>query len=117
MSDRAAAAIQGLAGSRHEGGLVQLRQDHLRPADNAVTCVYELRNLGVVVSTGRIRLEQCPDVADTLPLNGTLVSVHDVEWCDGQPYLTLGQSARIVTTNVAATSESSRPTEAPRALE
>lgn len=53
------------------------------------TYVYELRHEGTVVSTGRLTLDEPPEVGETLVLNGRAVRIVDVSVREGDALLLL----------------------------
>lgn len=54
-----------------------------------VTCVYRLYEDGELVATGRLTLEQLPNVGDELSLNGRSHVVRAVDYGSGESVLTL----------------------------
>lgn len=54
-----------------------------------ITCVYRAYEHGELVVTGRLTLENLPDVGDPVPLNGRPYTVQAVDYDGGETVLTL----------------------------
>ena len=54
-----------------------------------ITCTYRAYEAGQLVITGRLTLDDLPDVGDTVPLNGRPYTVRSVEYDSGEPVLAL----------------------------
>jgi len=54
-----------------------------------ITCIYRAYEQGKLIVTGRLTLEDLPDVGDEVPLNGRPYTVRSVEYTGGEPVLAL----------------------------
>jgi hypothetical protein len=54
-----------------------------------ITCIYRAYEHGELVVTGRLTLEDLPNVGDEVPLNGRPYTVRAVEYDGGEPVLAL----------------------------
>jgi hypothetical protein len=54
-----------------------------------VTCIYRAYEKGELLVTGRLTLDDLPNVGDQLPLNGRPYTVRSVEYNGGEPVLAL----------------------------
>jgi hypothetical protein len=54
-----------------------------------ITCIYRAYEDGELVVTGRLTLEDLPNVGDEVPLNGRPYTVRAVEYDGGEPVLAL----------------------------
>lgn len=57
-----------------------------------ITCVYRAYENGELVVTGRLTLEDLPNVGDTVPLNGRPYTVRSVDYDAGETVLALERS-------------------------
>ena len=54
-----------------------------------ITCIYRAYEDGELVVTGRLTLDDLPDVGDQVPLNGRAYTVRSVDYDAGEPVLAL----------------------------
>ena len=54
-----------------------------------ITCIYRAYEDGELVVTGRLTLEDLPNVGDEVPLNGRPYTVRALEYDGGEPVLAL----------------------------
>jgi len=54
-----------------------------------ITCIYRAYEEGELVVTGRLTLDELPEVGDTVPLNGRPYTVHAIDYDAGEPVLSL----------------------------
>jgi hypothetical protein len=54
-----------------------------------ITCIYRAYEDGELVVTGRLTLEDLPNVGDQVPLNGRPYTVRAIEYDGGEPVLAL----------------------------
>jgi hypothetical protein len=54
-----------------------------------ITCIYRAYENGELVVTGRLTLDDLPEVGDEVPLNGRSYLVRSVDYDAGEPVLAL----------------------------
>ncbi len=54
-----------------------------------ITCIYRAYEDGALVVTGRLTLDDLPDIGDQVPLNGRRYTVRSVDYDGGEPVLAL----------------------------
>jgi hypothetical protein len=54
-----------------------------------ITCIYRAYEDGELVVTGRLTLEDLPNIGDQVPLNGRPYTVRSVDYDAGEPVLAL----------------------------
>jgi hypothetical protein len=54
-----------------------------------ITCIYRAYEEGELVVTGRLTLDELPEVGDTVPLNGRPYTVRAIDYDAGEPVLSL----------------------------
>lgn len=54
-----------------------------------ITCIYRAYENGELVVTGRLTLDDLPEVGDEVPLNGRRYLVRSVDYDAGEPVLAL----------------------------